>query len=215
MSNHIADLLYTRLTQIANTGLSEASFEETIIGLIGLFKSNYIDISTNDNNVDFKKLKISNTNNNNIKVVHKLIAEILETPTRRKKDGSWYHNAKLTAWALILFSIPPRARIIKITIGKLEDIIQTYENMTINLVTELKKDFSRTIEELRKGYLWLTLSIITWTSTVFITVKQLFPSPSVNDLVVNTLLVALGIESLRKTYTILVKSKKYKTPKST
>ncbi|OYT37975.1 MAG: hypothetical protein B6U89_06520 [Desulfurococcales archaeon ex4484_58] len=168
------------LRESVKTGISETTFQETVVGLMGLIKSHRVHLEDD--------------------VIQMLIAEILKYPERRKPDGSWYHDAKKTALALLALNalghmprVEVHPRILYETIGK-------YEKKIISVLREYDENTARKIREIKKGYLFTALGISASILAIILLITHLLPNPTIENFIVETILSSLSVSAFKKVH---------------
>jgi hypothetical protein len=165
------------LARVKRTGISEASFQDVMMGFMGIasFTGGTVDQLTSETMI-----------------------EIFRTPERFKEDGSWYHDAKKTAFALIGLSRIAYVRRIEEFPQRIYNIVTKYqkeaEETFENIVSKNKEQVSR----IRKGYLWL--SVVFATILTFLPLIIMFGNQGYTPEIVAGILLAIMLAALGKFY---------------
>lgn len=79
-------------------------------------------------------------------------------PERYKKDGSWYHDAKKSAFALIGLSKVKNIRKIDEFPNRIYKIIMYSWKKTEEFFRDVENKNERRLSKVRQGYLWLSFA---------------------------------------------------------
>lgn len=124
------------LQEEIKTGISEGSFQDMTMAFLGL---------------------ASFLGGENDEMIDQCILEIFKSPDRYKKDGSWYQDAKKTAFALIGLSKIKEVRKIDAFPQRIYRIISIYEKGVEDEINRIHNEYLRHINQLRIGYLWVLM----------------------------------------------------------
>jgi hypothetical protein len=168
------------LEGIGRTGISEPTFQDVMMGFMGL-------VSFSGGEAD--------------QLIDEIMVEIFRTPERLKEDGSWYHNSKKTAFALIGLS--------RITyVSKIEEFPQRIYSTLVKYQKETEEAFEDTIlknkeeaSRIRKGYVWL--SVVFGTILAFLLLNLMSVTQGyVREIIAGILFIVLPV-SLAKFYSCI------------
>ncbi|MHA1684920.1 MAG: hypothetical protein ACTSYD_00780 [Candidatus Heimdallarchaeaceae archaeon] len=162
------------LQEEIKTGISEGSFQDMTMAFLGL---------------------ASFLGGENDEMIDQCIAEIFKSPDRYKKDGSWYQDAKKTAFALIGLSKIKEVRKIDTFPQRIYKIISMYKKGIEEEINKLHNEYTKQIDKLRIGYLWLLTGSFSLFGIIFlwvtIGVGNYFVQ-IVSDIVFSTILFTSG-----------------------
>ncbi|MGD8506524.1 MAG: hypothetical protein PVF15_07680 [Candidatus Bathyarchaeota archaeon] len=125
------------LERIKRTGISEATFQDVTMGFMGLasFLGGEVD-----------------------QLIDEILVEIFRKPERFKEDGSWYHDAKKTAFALIGLSRITYVRRIEEFPQRIYSTIMKFQKETEEAFENVVLKNKERVSRIREGYIWLSIS---------------------------------------------------------
>jgi len=129
--------LRSLLARVKKTGISEATFQDVMMGFMGL-------ASSIGGEVD--------------QLTNKTMIEIFRTPERFKEDGSWYHDAKKTAFALIGLSRITYVRRIEEFPQRIYNIVMKHQKEAEETFQDIVSKNKEQVSRIRRGYLWLSVA---------------------------------------------------------
>lgn len=177
----LEDNLRQCLTKVKQGGLSESSFQDVMMAFMGL----------------------ANLTSGDETLINEILVEIFKRPDRLKEDGSWYHDAKKTAFALLGLSRIINVRRIEEFPYKIYQIIMKYQELASELMRMKNEQTSSTIKNLERSYFWLILCFaITFSSYVLIAMQI---ENILVELSIGTLLTILLPLALGKLYASIIK----------
>jgi len=159
-------------------GISEGSFQDVMMAFMGL---------------------TSFLGGEDTPLVNSIMAELFKTPERYKEDGSWYHDAKKTAFALIGLSGVKDIRKINEFPNKIYKVIMDHEEKTKELFRKLELENEKKLSIIKRGYFWLSVAycsiLISFIIAVYIGTEMFIP-----QLIIEILLGTIFISAAIKAY---------------
>jgi len=166
------------LEEVRRTGISEATFQDVMMAFLGL--ASFLGGEDNE-------------------LINSILAEIFKSPERYKRDGSWYHDAKKTAFALIGVSKVKEVRKIDEISYRVYRIIIDYQKRIEDLLGELESAYKGRILKVRQGYLWLSLAFGSILASLIIAVTLGIES-IISQLIIGSLLIPGLFSTATKAY---------------
>ena len=166
------------LERIGNEGISEASFQDVTMAFMGLASF----LGGEDN-----------------PLINSITAELFKTPERFKYDGSWYHDAKKTAFALIGISKIKDIRKVNEFPNRIYRIITRYQREVVKIFDSFKEREMKRISVVKKGYFWI--SVVYCSIIASLLISLIFGiNDSMCQLIISTLLVPISLSAAVKAY---------------
>lgn len=166
------------LERITREGISEATFQNVTMAFMGLASF----LGGEDN-----------------PLINSVIAEIFKMPERYKRDGSWYHDAKKTAFALIGISEVKEVRKINEFPNRIYKIIMHHQGKVEKLYENLELTDKKRISKVKRGHLWLSLAFCSIFASLIIAIT--FGTDTfISQLIIGTLLVPSSLSMVAKAY---------------
>ena len=166
------------LQRIARKGISEATFQDLTMAFMGLASF----LGGEDN-----------------ALINSVTAEIFKMPERYKRDGSWYHDAKKTAFALIGLSKIKDIRKIDEFPARIYKIIMHYQEKAKEIYKNLESENEKRISKIKQGYLWLSLAYCSIIASLIIVIT--FGTDTfISQLIIGSLLIPVFLTMAVKAY---------------
>lgn len=125
------------LERISREGISEAGFQDVTMAFMGL---------------------ASFLGGEDTPLINSVITELFKMPERYKEDGSWYHDAKKTAFALIGISKVKDIRKVNEFPNRIYRLIMHYQRKAEKVYRNLELKGEKRTSTVKRGYLWLSLT---------------------------------------------------------
>lgn len=166
------------LQRITRKGISEATFQDVTMAFMGLASF----LGGEDNTL-----------------INSVTAEIFKMPERYKRDGSWYHDAKKTAFALIGLSRIKDIRKINEFPARIYKIIMYYQERMNEIYKNLETRNEKRISKVKQGYLWLSLAYCSIIASLIIVIT-LGTDTFISQLIIGSLLIPGFLSMVVKAY---------------
>ncbi len=166
------------LERITEKGINEATFQDVMMAFMGLASF----LGGEDN-----------------PLISSLTAEIFKMPERYKSDGSWYHDAKKTAFALIGLSKLRDVRKINEFPNRIYKIIMYYQEKTEEIFKNIEVKNEKRLSKVKQGYLWLSLTYCSVIASLIVAIT-LGTETFISQLIIGTLLVPGCLSMAVKAY---------------
>lgn len=165
------------LERISTEGLSEAGFQDVTMAFLGL---------------------ASFLGGEDTPLINSVITELFKMPERYKEDGSWYHDAKKTAFALVGISRVKDIRKVNEFPNRIYKLILHHQRKAKKLYRNLELKGEKKASVIRRGYLWLSLTYCSILASLIIAIT-LGVNTFLPQLII-TLLVTASLSAVVKAY---------------
>jgi len=173
----IVNFLQNYLEKKSIEGLSEPEFQSVVVAMNGLATSRVLPKDS--------------------PIIKRLVGELFRFPERFKPSGSWYEDAKKTAFALTALSKLKKIAKIDVHPSVIYDKLDYYQNKILEIINNANDNIKNMSRELFRASLFLIVGVSSLLILGFIVVTNIIPS-QISGYIVDIFLSALGIDSIRR-----------------